>query len=339
MLKPATSRRDSASLLVLSPTEMRVAPFADLARFVRPGDVWVVNDAATFPASLAGRTERGDPIELRLLPRPPGATGPWEAVAFGAGDWRIKTEDRPPPSTLALGDRLRFPGNVSGIVAARSPLSDRFIACDFGLSEAETWAAIYRIGKPVQYSYLPEELALWSVQTPFAARPWAAEMPSAGRLLEWSRLRELRAAGAELHFLTHATGLSSTGDSTLDPLLPLPEFFEIPPATVSAIRRAKTRGSRVIAVGTSVTRALEGCALAHGSLRAGFGETDLKIDASYPHRVVNGVLTGLHSPGESHFELLRSFLPRERFAKAEFLAEKAALLSHEFGDASLVLSA
>ncbi|MBS1962393.1 MAG: S-adenosylmethionine:tRNA ribosyltransferase-isomerase [Bdellovibrionales bacterium] len=338
MLKPATVRSDSASLLVLSPTEMEIAPFTDLARFARAGDVWVVNDAATFPASLAGRTDRGEAIELRLLPRRPGTTGPWEAVAFGAGDWRMRTEDRPAP-TLALGDRLRFSGNVSGIVATRSPLSDRLIACDFGLSEAETWAMIYRIGNPVQYSYLPEALAIWSVQTPFAARPWATEMPSAGRPLEWSRLRELRAAGAELHFLTHATGLSSTGDSTLDSALPLPEFFDIPEPTVSAIRRAKTRGSRVIAVGTSVTRALEGSTLAHGTLRPGLGETALKIDASYPHRVVNGILTGLHSPGESHFELLRSFLPRERFAKAESLAEKYALRTHEFGDASLVLSA
>src|SRR6185503_15959730 len=106
-------------------------------------------------------------------------------------------------------------------------------------------------GRPVQYSYLEGPLELWHVQTLYAGRPWAAEQPSAGRPLTASVLRALEESGVRLAALTHAAGISSTGDAALDALLPLPERYEIPAATVAAIARARAGGGRVIAIGTT----------------------------------------------------------------------------------------
>ncbi len=325
-------------LLILTPEGNRVTPFTSIADEARPGDVWVVNDAATFPASLSGKTADGAHVELRLFPHPPALGVAWTAVAFGAGDWRTKTEDRPSPPRLKIGDAIFFAEDFTAVVVGISAESRRLVEIRFGRTDDEVWKKIYRYGKPVQYAYLDRALALWSVQTPFAARPWASEMPSAGRPLEWRILCTLRDRGAEIHFLTHATGLSSTGDSRLDRRLPLPEFFEIQDSTVRAIQAAKARGSRVIAVGTSVMRALEGAAEKPGGLRAGFGETNRKIGPGFQRRIVDGILSGIHAPGESHFELLQSFLERKCFENAEILARSSGLLTHEFGDSSLILS-
>ncbi len=123
------------------------------------------------------------------------------------------------------------------------------------------WAALYREGRPVQYSYLAHDLPLWAVQTVYAARPWAFEMPSAGRPLSWEILLALRRKGVRWASLTHAAGLSSTGDPAIDAALPLAERYDIPAATVRAVADTRARGGRVIAVGTTVVRALEGAAV------------------------------------------------------------------------------
>jgi S-adenosylmethionine:tRNA ribosyltransferase-isomerase len=156
-------------------------------------------------------------------------------------------------------------------------------------------------------------------------------MPSAGRPLTWDVLLGLRRAGIELATLTHAAGLSSTGDLALDRMLPWPERYEIPQRTIDAIDRARARGGRVIAVGTTVVRALES---AH---EAGAGTATLRLDAAYRPRVVDGLVSGLHVPGESHFELLSAFAPPERLGRAMALAAATALSAHELGDACLVL--
>jgi S-adenosylmethionine:tRNA ribosyltransferase-isomerase len=190
------------------------------------------------------------------------------------------------------------------------------------------WQAIYASGAPVQYAHRPELLPLYAVQTAYAARPWAVEMPSAGRPLTWDVLLALRRRGVGIATLTHAAGLSSTGDVALDAALPWPERYEIPERTARAIAECK---GRVIAIGTTVVRALE----ASGGA-AGEGTATLRLDASYKLRIVDGILSGLHAPGESHFELLSAFAPRERLVRAVDLAASAGLSSHELGDACLI---
>ena len=163
-------------------------------------------------------------------------------------------------------------------------------------------------------------------------------MPSAGRPLAWHVLDGLRARGVALARLTHAAGLSSTGDAALDAALPLPERFRVPEETVRAIGETRRSGGRIVAVGTTVVRALEGSALLHGGeLRAGEGITDLVVGPGFRPRVADGLLTGLHERGASHFSLLGAFAPRELLERAYAHAEREGYTCHEFGDSSLVL--
>jgi S-adenosylmethionine:tRNA ribosyltransferase-isomerase len=167
-------------------------------------------------------------------------------------------------------------------------------------------------------------------------------MPSAGRPLSWEILLALRRRGVRWASLTHAAGLSATGDPAIDAALPLPEAFEIPPATARAVTETRARGGRVVAVGTTVVRALEGAAQQHGGqhdghVRAGRGETDLRITPAFRPRVVDGILSGAHAAHESHFQLLAAFAGANLLAAAAARAERAGFLTHELGDSMLVL--
>jgi S-adenosylmethionine:tRNA ribosyltransferase-isomerase len=313
-------------------------PFAELPSVLAPGDLLVINDAATVPASLRGWTA-GRAIEVRLAG--PGPTSrDWTAVLFGAGDWRQRTEDRPPPEVLAAGALIEFADGFSALIDRVFEVSPRLVGLRFDREGEDFWSALYRIGRPIQYSYLCGPLAIGQVQTAFGARPCSVEMPSAGRPLTTGLLRDLRRKGVPVVALTHAAGLSATGDPALDAVLPLPEAYEIPPATVRAIHRAHESGGRVVAVGTTVVRALEGCAAAHGGdIRPGPGHTDLRVSEGFRPAVVDGLLTGLHEPGSSHFALLRAFAPEPVLQAAHRHALAGGYLGHEFGDACLILRA
>jgi S-adenosylmethionine:tRNA ribosyltransferase-isomerase len=194
----------------------------------------------------------------------------------------------------------------------------------------------------VQYAYLERALELWDVQNRYASRPWAFESPSAGRPLTFGLFGELRSRGVALAVVTHAAGLSSTGSTSLDRRLPVPELSDIPIETVRAVDAAKQRGGRVVAVGTTVVRALEGRALAaRGAesprLSAGRNETSLVIGPGFRPRIVDGLLTGLHEPSTSHFALLEAFAPRPLLVRALEHASRLGFLEHEFGDSCLVL--
>jgi S-adenosylmethionine:tRNA ribosyltransferase-isomerase len=146
--------------------------------------------------------------------------------------------------------------------------------------------------------------------------------------------------GVSIATLTHAAGLSSTGDPALDAALPLPERFSIPEPTARAVRDTRARGGRVIAVGTTVARALEGCAALHGgAIVAGEGVTDLVLDRRSRPAIVDGLLTGMHEPSASHFHLLEAFAPPDLLVRAHAHAEAEGYLAHEFGDSTLVLAA
>jgi S-adenosylmethionine:tRNA ribosyltransferase-isomerase len=331
------TRRSSGRLLHV---ERRTAQIADrsardLPALLSPGDVLVVNDSATLPASLRGHAEgRKDTIELRLLAAEPDDS--FRALLFGAGDWRIPTEQRPAPPPLEAGRVLDF-GELRASIVAALPPSPRLVRVRFDREGARFWSALYRVARPVQYSYLSRALELWDVQTAYAARPWSVEAPSAGYPLDAEILLALRSRGVELAAVTHAAGLSSTGDAALDAVLPLAERFSIPERAVAAIAAARAAGGRVIAAGTSVVRALEGRALEQaGVLTAGEGSTTLRLGPGYRLRVVDGLLTGMHDPSESHYALLQAFAPRELLDRALTRAEAWGYAGHEFGDACLI---
>lgn len=329
--------RSSARLLLV---DRRLGTIEDrraheLPSLLRPGDLLISNDAATLPASLSGRAEHCGPIELRLLGENPD--GSWHAVAFSNGSWRIPTERRPAPCTVPAGTRLTL-GSLNARVTALSPLSPRLLVVCFEQVGAAFWSALYRSGKPVQYAYVNGELELWHVQNRYATRPWAVEAPSAGFVLTGQVLAALRQRGVQLSSLTHAAGLSATGDVVLDAALPLGERYDIPDACITAIRAARASAGRVIAVGTSVVRALESRALeGHGALAPGQGYTELRLGPGFRPRVVDGLLSGIHDPSQSHYALLEAFATRSQLEAATRAAEGWGYLEHEFGDVCLLL--
>jgi S-adenosylmethionine:tRNA ribosyltransferase-isomerase len=339
-MSPATWPRDNP----LDERLLHIDPFAgaytdgkiaDLPKLLSAGDLLVVNDGATMPASLQGETASAAPVEARLIQDLGG--GRFSALLFGAGDWRTRTEDRPLPPRLAEGEIVRFGAELSATVERVSAYSARLVDLAFHERGAPFWSALYRQGRPIQYAYVQAPLALWHTQTRYAARPWCAELCSAGRPLAWGLLFEMMRRGVQIASLTHAAGLSSTGDPALDNLLPMPERFDIPAETASAVRQARSSGHRILAVGTTVARALEGCAAQHGGeIVAGTGTTGLLLQRGFRPAVVDGLLTGMHEPTASHFHLLEAFAPPELLRRAHAHAEEAGYLCHEFGDSSVI---
>jgi S-adenosylmethionine:tRNA ribosyltransferase-isomerase len=311
---------------------------ADLPRFVRRGDLIVVNDAATLPASLAATHVRtGEPVEIRLAGRrslAPDAVTAFTAVMFGAGDYRMPTEHRPAPPAFCVGDQLTV-GPLRATIAAVHE-HPRLVDIQFHDRVDEIWAAIAHHGRPIQYAYIQEPLAMWDTWTSIASQPVAFEAPSAGFILDWSTLQALRARGARVASITHAAGLSSTGDPDLDRLLPLDEPYVIPEATTRLINRAKQCGGRVIAVGTTVVRALEHAATQTGRVRSGRGMATGRVGAQTRLLIVDGIVSGIHERGTTHYELLRAFQEDDALETMAAEAEDHNYRAHEFGDAVFI---
>ena len=329
-----TQRPRGAKLLVVDANgRTRHADRAHLAAFLRKGDLLVANDAATLPASLSGvHTRTGAAVELRLAGRRSLAVDDvreFTAVLFGEGDHRTPTEHRALPPLVAPGDTFVLgPLRATVLQTLDHP---RLVRVKFAGDPDAIWAGIARHGKPVQYAHMREPLKLWDVWTRVASLPVAFESPSAGFVLDWSLLSELKAKGVGFATLTHAAGLSSTGDDLLDARLPLDEPYRIPVATVRAIEEAKARGGRVVALGTTVTRALEHAA-SRGRLQAGAGVADQKIGPDTRLAVVDAIVSGTHEPGTSHYELLRAFAGDDVLRAASAELEAHGYLTHEFGD-------
>jgi S-adenosylmethionine:tRNA ribosyltransferase-isomerase len=326
---PRSDRR-KVRLLVVREGEIEDSSIEFLPDHLRSGDLLVVNDAATLPASLHGRDDVDNQVEVRLRAQLDDRV--WQAVIFGAGDWRTPTEDRPSPPHFKAGKEVIFSGDFRARVLRENELSARLLDIEFNVSGAELWRSIYRHGKPIQYSYMNDDLKLWAVQNVYSSRPWAVEMPSAGHALDWQLLLKLMKKGVQIVPLTHGAGLSSTGDSDIDHALPLAEKFEIPRATMEAVRLTRAGGGRVIAVGTSVVRALESASLGLS------GFTDVKIGPGHELQFVDGLLTGTHDVSESHYQLLRAFLPESFLSRIGHHLEQQHYLTHEFGDSCLIVA-
>jgi len=174
------------------------------------------------------------------------------------------------------------------------------------------------------------------VWTRIAADPIAFEPPSAAFSLDWETLAAWQRCQVGFATLTHAAGISSTGDPGLDLRLPFDEIYFIPERTASAIALAKATGRCIVAVGTTVVRALESAASADGRVRAGHGIARGRIGRETPLRIVDALLTGVHQPGESHFELLRAFADDLLLHQITMAFSAHAYRSHEFGDSMLI---
>src|SRR5262245_44378855 len=325
-------RPDDARLLIVDAYgHIRHAARSGFVELLNPHDLVIANDAATLPASLHGRhAPSGAVVEVRLAGRATldaADVHRFVAVVFGAGDFRTRTEDRLPPPTTAPGDRLEL-GPLSATVES---LLDhpRLVSLRFDGAARDIWAGLASHGRPIQYAHLPAPLALWDVWTPIAALPVAFEPPSAGFVLDWASIRAMRARGIAFATLTHAAGISSTGDPELDRRLPLDEPYRIPRATASALRAARANGARVVAVGTTVVRALEHAAARDGIVHAGDGVADQCITGSSSLRVVEAVLSGTHEAGTSHYLMLRAFVGGDVLADADRALDEGGYRTHE----------
>jgi S-adenosylmethionine:tRNA ribosyltransferase-isomerase len=319
----AVQRPPDAKLLVVDSAQNLIhVPRTAFVDLLRPHDVVIANDAATLPASLTGvHQQTENPIEVRLAGRSsldPSDIKRFSAVVFGEGDFHMRTEDRPLPPTLNSGH-------------------PRLVSLLFSGTPDEIWAGLAHHGKPIQYSHLQTSLELWDVWTRIAGPPVAFEPPSAGFVLDWHILSSIREHQATFATITHAAGLSSTGDDDLDRLLPFDEPYRIPEITARAVETARQHGGRVIAVGTTVVRALEAAATEDGHLRAGEGLATGRIGPATPLRVVDAILSGTHEPGTSHYELLRAFLEDSILQRATEELDTHQYRTHEFGDSVLIL--
>ncbi len=334
-----TQRPAGARLLVVDAARrIGHAPRSAFVEYLRRGDLVVANDAATLPASLRGtHGPTGAPVEVRLAGRPslrPEDVNRFSAVVFGEGDFRTRTEERAAPPALRDGDRLVL-GPLRATVE-RTLGHARLVSLLFEGTADEVWAGLARHGLPIQYAHVSEPLALWDVWTRFAGPPVAFEPPSAGFALDWRALASMRERGVEFETITHAAGISSTGDEELDRLLPFDEPYRIPAGTAEAIRRVKANGGRVVAVGTTVVRALEHAASADGDVRACEGVATQRLGPESRLRVVDAILSGTHEAGTSHYELLRAFLDDDTLRRASAELDARGYLTHEFGDSVLI---
>jgi S-adenosylmethionine:tRNA ribosyltransferase-isomerase len=311
---------------------------SDLLTLLRPRDVLVANDAATLPASLMGiHCRTGRQIEVRLASRPTldlRQVSRFSAIVFGEGDFRLRTEDRPDPPILHPGDELglaTLKARVSGILN-----HPRLVALEFQGTADEIWDGISAHGRPIQYSHIQVPLALCDTWTPIAGPPVAFEPPSAGFALSWRFLDLAAAKGVRVCSVTHAAGISSTGDPALDRLLPFDEPYYIPHSTGNAIQNARAEGGRVIAVGTTVARALEHSAAADGVVHAGEGLATQKIGPASRLRAVDAILSGTHEQDTSHFELLKAFAADSTLQRACRELDHFGYRTHEFGDSVFI---
>jgi len=342
---PATAamqRPPDAKLLVVD-ASAHVTHYsqADFPTLVGASDLVVANDAATLPASLFGEhVATGRPIEMRLAGRRsllPDDITRFTAVAFGAGDYRTPTEQRPAPPAFDVGDTLQL-GPLRAVVVNVIG-HPRLIEIEFQHSIADIWAGIARHGRPIQYAYVPQPLAIWDSWTRIANLPVAFEAPSATFILDWRVIAAIRARGARFATITHAAGISSTGDSDLDALLPLDEPYFIPESTASLVAETRLRGGRIIASGTTVVRALEDAASYDGEVRPGMSMATLRVGRLTRLRVVDALVTGQHEPNTSHYELLRAFQDDEVLDRAIEEANAGGYRTHEFGDSLFVSDA
>ena len=331
--EPAERRgigRDGVRLIVIDRTLDRVThtKFNAVSEFLGPGDLLVFNSSRTLPASLNGCQNNGTCLEVRLAHKQ--ADGSWLALL-------LSQQGEPFACDLYNGTELNFGLGLTARVERKDSYIHRLWQLRFNHQNSELIDLIYRLGQPVRYSYVSAPWKLDYYQTVYAIEPGSAEMPSAGRAFTWKLLFNLQRQGIETTNIVLHTGLSSYMDDELDAQHPASiEEYCIGEAAAEKINRAKKRGNRIIAVGTTVVRALES-AIAEGTITAQHGYTRLHIDSEHRLEAVNGLLTGMHEPEASHLDLLTAFLPAVKIKNAYTDALARQYLWHEFGDLNLII--
>jgi S-adenosylmethionine:tRNA ribosyltransferase-isomerase len=311
--------RDGVRLLVSRAADGGVAHhrFTDLPGLLLPGDLLVINTSRTLPAAVpAGR-------DLTIHFSTARPDGSWLVEPrIPAGKASLPHDDEAPPEVIAL------PGGATLTLAGRAT--------------ARLWHArlsvavvpyLLRCGEPIRYSYAGQRWPLTDYQTVFGRLPGSAEMPSAARPFSQGVVTDLVARGVTFAPVTLHCGVSSleAGED------PYPEQYDVPAATARLVNLTRRSGGRVIAVGTTVVRALETAALGSGEVAARAGWTSHVVTPHTGVRVAHGLLTGLHEPRSSHLRMLAAFHDEDLLRACYEGALSRGYLWHEFGDVHLLL--
>jgi len=315
--------RDDVALLVATRHDLAVAHarFRDLPRVLSSGDLLVVNVSATLAAAVEARLGE-QPLQL------------WLSTPAPDGTWlvELRTSDRRPYPRPPIGARLELPGGAHAELVTRFAGSERLsvarVECDAPLEDY-----LRRHGRPIRYGYVPEPWPLDAYQTAFALEPGSAEMPSAGRPFTTGLVTQLVASGVLIMPVTLHTGVSSPERD--EP--PSPERYHVPAATARLVNAVRGWNGRVIAVGTTVVRALESVAAVNGTVSEGQGWTNLVVTQERGLRAIDGLLTGWHESGSSHLQLLEAVAGRTLLERSYAAALANGYLWHEFGDLHLIL--
>ena len=319
--------RDEVRLLVSCRAQQRLVHthFYRLDRFLRPGDLLVINTSATRPASVPA--ERRDGLSLRLHLSTELPDGRWLVeLRRPRGEATVSFREGKPGETIALpaGGRVT-------LQQARGPHRRLWEATVALPAPVDVYLGEH--GEPIRYQYVEGEWPLACYQTVYATEPGSAEMPSAGRAFTPELLTRLVARGVQVAPIVLHTGVASLEAD--EP--PYEEVYRVPATTARLVNGTHAHGGRVVAVGTTVVRALETEAGAAGTVTGGEGWTDLIITPRRGVRVVDALLTGLHEPKATHLAMLEALAGKEHLRHAYQEALQEEYLWHEFGDLHLIL--
>jgi S-adenosylmethionine:tRNA ribosyltransferase-isomerase len=318
--------RDGVRLMTVRPDGIGHHVFRDLPELLEPGDLVVVNTSATLPARLPATRADGLTVPLHV------------AGTLDDGSWVVEVR-RPdndgPDLRVEPGAVLALPGGVLLRLLAGHPDPRHPSRLWRARPEpdADLVALLQRHGQPIRYGYLSGTFPLSAYQTVYATEPGSAEMASAGRPFSEAVLVRLMARGIPVVPVVLHAGVSSP--ELHEP--PTAERFAVPEVTARLVTSTRRAGRRVVAVGTTVTRALETATDDDGRTLPASGWTDLVLGPDRPARAVTGLITGLHAPEASHLQLLEAVAGHDLVAAAYRAAVAGRYLWHEFGDSMLFL--
>ncbi len=319
--------RDEVRLLVARRGDGSIShhTFTELPELLEPGDVVVINISATIPAALPATAADGTAVRVHFATRAPQLDDDWRVV-------EIRSDDGRSPLRLGAGERLELRGGASLELVAPYASGQRLMlgrfCCTLLVDEyLETH------GQPIRYSHVSEAWPLEAYQNVYAVSPGSAEMPSAGRPITRELISRLVAREIAVAPITLHCGVSSP--ESHEP--PFPEWYEVPEHTAQLVAAARRRGGRVIAIGTTVVRALESAGGPDRCSCARSGWTGLVVTPDCGVSIVDGLVTGWHEPEASHLLMLEALAGPELLARSYDAALDAGYLWHEFGDSHLIL--
>jgi S-adenosylmethionine:tRNA ribosyltransferase-isomerase len=319
--------RDAVRMLVTYRHDQSLVPssFTFLTRFLEPGDLLVVNTSGTIPAAIDATSEAGHELVVHLSTELDDAR--WVVEPRRTADRTTARWEGPPP-----GRRLLLPGGASLTLEEPYGATGRLWVARLDVGQRVlSWLAVN--GRPIRYGYVERPWPIEMYQNVYATVPGSAEMPSAGRPFTPEMITRLVAMGVGVTPVVLHTGVASLEADEL----PYPERLHVPESTADRVNQARATGHRVIAVGTTVVRALESAAGPDGVARPYDGWTDLVISPTRGVRVTDGMLTGWHEPASSHLLMLETLTGRKLLADSYHAALAQSYRWHEFGDVHLIL--